>query len=398
MPMRDQVAPVFASGVVERRMDDLEIFRIVRVRADEQTVAVRFDIVAEFRRSCGHQLRGLLDVLEVREPGFAGIVVAHGHDRIASRPAAPQMHEPAGIEILRHQFVRALIGAEPVPEDLRRPVVVVDPDIEKGAGIPGPDDGPVRALDDVVQVFAAIEIADPDRVEFRTLFVATPRQQAVARGMFRSAEIEKGLALRQRIAVEEQYIVAAIAGATTDQFVLPAFAEPDEILECAVGPRNLRIVFLDAPPQLGDQLRLERAGGRQDRIRIRVLRIEVRTDFGRRLRRIGENLLPVGRAEPGVFVDQVSSVDFGICRPTQGRRRPARVRGFVGRHARASRFPARNTANPLAQIRRRGDCSRRGRAPATHRSPDGANALLKGGKPEVRRLFKIARFLGGNEI
>ena len=40
------------------------------------------------------------------------------------------MHEPAGIEILRHQFVRALIGAEPVPEDLRRPVVVVDPDIE----------------------------------------------------------------------------------------------------------------------------------------------------------------------------------------------------------------------------------------------------------------------------
>ena len=101
------------------------------------------------------------------------------------------------------------IGAEPVEEDLRGPKVVVDARVEKGAGIAGPDDGSVAVLDDIRAFGAAGQIAPADAVQFIAALVAGIGEQAMVRRMDGVAEAEKILALRQRVAVEEDVLVAA---------------------------------------------------------------------------------------------------------------------------------------------------------------------------------------------
>ena len=132
--------------------------------------------------------------------------------------------EPAAVLFLVDQDVVALRRAQAMAVDLQRPVVLVEPDIEEERGIVPPHDVAAGLLDDVGQVFAGLPASHADGEIFRAAQIGAPGFETMVRRMLRLAEIEILRRLGQRVAVEDDPGIAAVARRAADQLVLPAFA------------------------------------------------------------------------------------------------------------------------------------------------------------------------------
>jgi hypothetical protein len=157
------------------------------------------------------QARRCLGVGEVDQPLLRGLVIATGDHAEAAAGAFMQMGEPAGVLLLIDQDVVGLLGSQPVPPHLHRAVIVVELHIEEALAIRGPDDAAVGLLDDVVKILARRPVAHADREIFRALGIGAPGLQLVIVRVPAAAELEIFVVLGERIAVEHDVAVAAVA-------------------------------------------------------------------------------------------------------------------------------------------------------------------------------------------
>ncbi len=234
LTIRDQVAPVGTVRGRERRGDDLEVDRIVGIGQDEEFVAAIGDRILHAFLACRDQPRRRIGIGKIDQPLLRCLVVAAGDHAEAAAGALVQMGEPAGILLLIDQDVVGLPGTELVPPHLHRAVVVVELDIEEAFGIRGPDHAAVGLFDEVVEIVTGCPVADADREILGALGVGAPGVQPVIVGMSAAAELEIFVVLRQRVAIEHDMRLAAIAQCAGEQLVLAALAEFSEIGERAV--------------------------------------------------------------------------------------------------------------------------------------------------------------------
>ena len=104
-------------------------------------------------------------------------------------------------------------AATGVPSDgeiRRRAVVLVEPHVVEGRGILRPHHRAGDVGHDVGEVGAAVDVADARRVEFGAGLVGEPGEQPVVGRMLGSAEPEERLALRERVAVEQELLLRVL--------------------------------------------------------------------------------------------------------------------------------------------------------------------------------------------
>src|SRR5262249_3550777 len=160
-----------------------------------------------------------------------------------ARSAFVNMGEPAGILLLIDQHVVGLLGAEAMAPHLHRAVIVVELDVEETLAIGRPDDGAVGFLDDIIKLVPRIPFAHADRKIFGALGVGAPGDEPVVSGVTRAAETEIFVILRERIAIERDAFLSAVARLAAEHFVLATLAIPAEIGERAVRRRDAGIVL-----------------------------------------------------------------------------------------------------------------------------------------------------------
>jgi hypothetical protein len=143
-----------------------------------------------------------------------------------------------------------------MPPDLHRAVVVVELDVKEAVAILAPHDAAVGLLDQVVAIGSGRPVAHADRKIFGALGIGAPRLQFVVMRMPRAAELEVFVARGQRVAVEHDLDVAAVARRAAEHFMLPALAKLSQIGKRPVRRRHAGIVFLDPPAHFRNQLLL----------------------------------------------------------------------------------------------------------------------------------------------
>src|SRR3954453_6112528 len=164
---------------------------------------------------------------------FRWIVVGHRHDREAAGKRAVDVDEPSGIELFENEVVFGGVGAEPVTEYLIGAMILVDVNVIERARIRAPNDMAVAVDDLVGEIAAAREITHADSEKLGAARVGAPRQQSVIGRMFRAADVQEGLPLPERVAIEEDLLGRATARPAADDRMLPAFAIARVIIESA---------------------------------------------------------------------------------------------------------------------------------------------------------------------
>ncbi|MET4602231.1 hypothetical protein ABIB90_001698 [Bradyrhizobium sp. JR4.1] len=109
-----------------------------------------------------------------------------------------------------------------------------------------------------VEVLSGRPVAHADGEIFRAFGVGAPGLPPVVVRVPAAAEFEICVVLGERIAVEHDVALAAIAWHAAEQLVLAAFAEFAEIGEGTIRRRHAGIVLLDPPPHLAHQRLLKR--------------------------------------------------------------------------------------------------------------------------------------------
>ena len=123
-----------------------------------------------------------------------------------------------------------------------------------------------------------------------------------------AGDAEISVRLGERIAVEQDLLLAAGARHAAEQRMLPANDEAAVIGESAVRSRHAGVVLLDTALHLGEQLRLELFGVGHDGLRVGVLGVEIGPDLGIEQSGIAHHRLPVVGAKPGVIVNPLDAV------------------------------------------------------------------------------------------
>ena len=199
------------------------------------------------------------------------VVAVHVDHRRAAGERARDADEPGGIRLGEDFRVLALIRPEPVQHHAERAVALVLLDIEEPGRIARPDDVG-RGVDHAVgEVLPRGEIAHAKGQEFRAELVGAPGEFRMIGRMARRREAEEGLAGGERVAVDEDRLLAAVARPAAEDAVLAARAEPRIIGPGAVGLRRLAVVLLDPRPHFGDQGFLQVRGRGERRVGVGVL-------------------------------------------------------------------------------------------------------------------------------
>ncbi|MDF9862157.1 hypothetical protein M2437_001139 [Methylorubrum pseudosasae] len=182
----------------------------------------------------------------VEQMDFRRLVVTRGDGEVGARLGAADIHEEARIGLLIDGRVLRLIGAEAVAHDAGRTVVLIERHVEEGGAGRVPDRLARGRFDPLRAVFAGVEIAHADGVEFRALGVDAPGEQAVVVGMGSTRDLEEGEPLPFPVAIEQNLLADlailrllgdAVDGARTpaDQRMLAALAVAGVIGKGSVG-------------------------------------------------------------------------------------------------------------------------------------------------------------------
>ena len=123
-----------------------------------------------------------------------------------------------------------------------------------------------------------------------------------------AGDAEIGVPMCQRIAVDKDFLFAALTGLAAEQRMLTAGDEARVVGEGSVGSGDARIVLLDAALHLDKELLLQRFGIRHACARVAVLGIEIGLDAGIERGRVAHHRLPVGSTKPGIVVAALNAV------------------------------------------------------------------------------------------
>ena len=115
-----------------------------------------------------------------------------------------------------------------------------------------------------------------------------------------AAEGEIGVTLGERVTVEQQRLLAAIARCAAEERVLTPLAKAPVIGEGAVRRRDGGIILLDPPAHLRTQGLAQGDQRRRHAVGMGVLRFEMRADRGRQSGWVVKHFAPVLGTQPGV--------------------------------------------------------------------------------------------------
>ena len=238
---------------------------------------------------------------------------------IAARTA--HAHEKAWITLLVDQPVAAAFHSDVMEEDFRRPVAGVDAGVEEPVIGGAPNAGAAGIGNPVIKIAAADNVPDTQREELGAHVVEGPEQAAVVGRMIDPADPEIGLAFGFVIAVKDDLLRASVAGRSEITRLLAAKLEGRSIGIRPVLHRHGAVVFLDSPFHFRKE-RLSQLGRivHEGRL-IGVLGFQVGADCRIEGCRIPEDLLPVLRPQPRIFVDARDVVPRIGVRPALGLRR-----------------------------------------------------------------------------
>ena len=263
-PIGHRVAPVLAGGGIEGAGDDLEVHRAVGIRQNDEIRAPVLDRVDQPLLAGRDAAERALVVGAIEEMDLRRLVVACCDGQVAARLGAADMHEEARIGLLVDDRVLGLIGAEAMAHHTGRTVVLIQSHVEEGGARRIPDRVARRRLHSLGTVLAGLQIAHADGVEFRTLGVHTPGEQAMVVGMGRAGDLEEGETFALLVAIEQDLLAGLAvlrllgdavdrARAAADQRVLPALAVTGIVGEGTIGLGNRGVVLADTPAHLGDE-------------------------------------------------------------------------------------------------------------------------------------------------
>ena len=244
--MRHDLAPGLAPRRGQGRSDDLEVLGPVAVGEDDEAgYAVKnrmvLGLVANPHFARRHQAGSGVGRAEVDKAYLGGLVIMDRDRGERSRLRLAKRDEHACIRLLMDENVVADGIAEPVPVDPRRPMIVIDPDVEERPSVGAPHDRAAGVGNDVGKGVALLRIEHADIVEFGPLVVGAPGDQTVIGGMAGVTELEIGLVPGERVAVEQDRLAASAARSAAVQPVLSPVPESDIVVEGAVRRRNARI-------------------------------------------------------------------------------------------------------------------------------------------------------------
>ena len=240
------------------------------------------------------------------DPAFAGFLVADPDDDVAVVGGDAQAQEHAVVGFLVDQHV--VPAARRPAEDLGGPGVLVAPDPEQPPAVGREDQAAVGALDRRSQDLAGRQVADADREIFRALLIDGPGVEGVVGTVLGRADLEEGLALAERLLVEQHLFAPLHArlrapwAARVDR-MLSADLVTDVVVPGAVGLRDRAVVLFDPPLHLGEHLGLQGFRSGQHGLGVGVLRLKVLADVGPQRLGVAQDLLPVVVLHPAVVVD-----------------------------------------------------------------------------------------------
>src|SRR5262245_61543852 len=136
-----------------------------------------------------------------------------------------------------------------------------------------------------------------------------------------AAELEIFVVCSQRVAVEHDRCIAAIARHAAVHFMLSALAEFPEIGEGSVRRGYAGIVFLDAAAHFRNQLLLQAVGMAEQALGIVVLFFQIAADVWSEDRGIAQHFLPFRVLQPRIVVRDRDAVGGEGMRPARCNRR-----------------------------------------------------------------------------
>jgi len=300
--VRDEIDPVLGIRAGDGRGDDLEVFGAVGVGEDVEGAVALLDVVFAVGEAGRDQARGAA-VLRVDDPELGRLVVVRVDDDVAAAQGFVDADEEAGIGLLVDDFVVGLRRAHDVAADAERAVVVVVLGVVDGRTVGRPDAAAGDIFQHFVAVLAGRKVAEAEGVELAALPVGAPGEDPVARIVIAAAEAEILGAFSLDVAVEQDFLRAAVTrGAGKDRVLLPLF-HARIIGERAVLFGQAGIVLFDAAADLAvdlvDQCCLRVL---EQLLRVGVFGVEIGADVGRERLGLLHHLLPVVGAEPVVRV------------------------------------------------------------------------------------------------
>ncbi len=257
-------------------------------------------------------------IVGIDQPGFVGLVIMHVDDDVLRRLGLANADIEADVGLLEHQYVVGSRCADSVPIDRHRPMICVEPHVEDGGAVGSPHDRAASVGDGIVEVPASAHVANADGVEFRALVVDAVGEQTVVRAMRQRAHRPVGLALGLPVAVDQDRFGPAAAWTPADARILAAGDGRRIVVPRTVGGGHRAVVLLDPRLHFLEQGFLQGLGVGHGRFHVGVLGLEIGTDFAVEQRWIAHHLLPVGRPQPGVVVDERDAVMADAARPLRG--------------------------------------------------------------------------------
>src|SRR5690606_5451013 len=207
--MRHEIGPVLRGGIVGGCGDDLVVFRTIGIGADIEQAGPLLDLIFAIRQARRDQA-WLAALFGIDQPDFTGLVVMRVDDDEFVRERLAHADKEAGVLFFVDDRIGRLFGADIVPANTERAVVVVIFGIVDRRAVIGPDIGAGSLADGFGTVLAGGEIAQHDIVIFRAGPVGGPGQRLVRRivaGAGKAEIIVAGL----DIAVEQYGFRAPIA-------------------------------------------------------------------------------------------------------------------------------------------------------------------------------------------
>src|SRR5690606_22356970 len=174
-----QFFPVGSCRIARQRGHDLEILGAVGVGQNEEDVATLLQIVLKAGFTRRDDLGVAKGIVGTQQAVLRGFMVADADRDPSVRARARGAHEETGIGLGIDKPVVGRVVATRMVENLGWPVVGVETSVAEAGIICVPDTRSTCILYRIGQVGAALQVADPQAVEFRALVVESPQKTSV---------------------------------------------------------------------------------------------------------------------------------------------------------------------------------------------------------------------------
>ena len=315
--VRQPVIPLRQVAGIVAYAGDPEVRRIV-VRHDPEVTVSVLHVVLDAGASGGNQARPGFGGCGIDDMRFALCEAARGdgNEAAAAQPAHAGVEQHIGF--VKHIHVLSYRSADRVSPDAICAFRRVHGHVEQRPAVIGPREPEADPLLAITQVRARAQVLDAEREVLVARGVDEQGEQRVIRADLESAKAEERSPTRLAVLVEDHLFrcVEPFQPATEDGIRL-ALHRARVIKIRRIPRRHAQVRLPDPRHQLRVERLLQRLRGCSQRIRVGVLRVQIRTDV-----RI------VAIPEPGVIIDDRLAVERRFVRVPC---RNWRSRVFVGR-------------------------------------------------------------------